>query len=559
MPTPNPAPGLEQLRWQAGGKFAEIGAGWLFTRRGGSHRAMPPATAPDAPPTPLARWETYVTVLVSGAVVMLIEIIGTRIIGPVYGVSLFVWAALLSVTLCALAIGYYWGGVLIDRVPNAARLGWALLFGGIALGLVPIVAPMVLESTSGWGPRLGPLVAALLLFVPSLAALGMAGPMVVRLASTDIETSGRRVGHVYAVSTAGSLAGTLITSFWLIPAYDTYTIVIGGSAALIAMGGLVLARRRKPFAAAALLVPVLASLAPEPVLPENIKIVARERSLYGLVEVIDDTARRVRYLRSDHSIIGAHWIADQSAAFAFLHVLEVLPFMRPDGKDLLVIGLGTGALPSALAKRGIRADVVEIDPAVATFAEQYFGYTPTGDVHLEDARTFIRRTEKTYDFIVHDTFTGGSTPEHLLSVEVIRQLRTLLRPGGVLALNMVGFQQGPRASATWAVARTLRAVFPTVRAFRDSPIDRHPDNTTNIIFFASDRTVDPTVHAGSRFSDPFCARVLPALSGWEVLQDVPSGDIITDAHNPLGRLQLAVAEEHSEAMGKMLPRAVWQP
>ncbi len=497
--------------------------------------------------------------MVSGAVVMLVEIIGTRIIGPVYGVSLFVWAALLSVTLCALAIGYYGGGVLIDRVPDAARLGWALLFGGVALGLVPIVAPIVLEGASGWGPRLGPLLAALVLFAPTLAALGMAGPMVVRLASTDVESSGRRVGHVYAVSTAGSLAGTLATSFWLIPAYETYTIVLGGSAVLIVLGGMVLGRRRKPFAASLLIVPLLAALSPDPVLPENIQIVARERSLYGLVEVIDDTSRGVRYLRSDHSIIGAHWIANQSAAFAFLHALEVLPFLRPDGKDLLVIGLGTGALPSALAKSGIRADVVEIDPAVATFAEQYFAYTPSGEVHVEDARTFIRRTKNSYDFIVHDTFTGGSTPEHLLSIEVIRQLRAMLRPGGVLALNMVGFQQGPRAGATWAVARTLRAVFPSVRAVRDSPVERNPDMTTNIIFFASDRTVDLTVDAGSRFNDPPCAKILPALRSWEVLQDIPSGDIITDAHNPLGRLQLAVAEAHSQAMGKMLPPAVWQP
>lgn len=521
--------------------------------------AMAPETPSHPNPRPLSRWETFTTVLVSGSVVMLIEIIGTRIIGPVYGVSLFVWAALLSVTLCALAVGYYSGGVLIDRAPTPVRLGWALLVGGVALGAVPIAAPAVLEGMSGWGPRLGPLLAALVLFAPSLAALGMAGPMVVRLASTDVESSGRRVGHVYAVSTAGSLAGTLITSFWLIPLYETYTIVLGGAAVLILLSGVILGRRRKAFVLSALIVPALAGLAPAPELPENIKIVARQRSLYGLVEVIDDTARGVRYLRSDHSIIGAHWLADQSAAFGFLHVLEVLPFMRPSGKELLVIGLGTGALPSALTNVGVRADVVEIDPAVASFAEQYFGFAPNGEVHLEDARTFIRRRGKAYDFIVHDTFTGGSTPEHLLSVEVIRELRTLLRPGGVLALNMVGFQQGPRASATWAVARTLRAEFPVVRAFRDSPVERNPDSTTNILFFASDLPVDAAVPAGARFNDAACARLLPALHGWEVLAEVPSGDVITDSHNPLGRLQLAVAEAHYEAMGKMLPPQVWQP
>jgi SAM-dependent methyltransferase len=508
---------------------------------------------------PLARWEALSTVSITGAVVMLVEIMGTRIIGPVYGVSLFVWAALLSVTLCALAGGYYWGGVLIDRTPTRAQLGRAVSIGGVALGAVPMVAPPVLQAMGALGPRLGPLLVALIAFAPSLVALGMAGPMVVRLASTNVESSGRRVGYVYAVSTAGSLAGTLLTSFWLIPEVETYTIVLGGSVLLIALGALLLGQRRGSRAAVLLAVPLLASFSPKPSLPDHLRIVARESSLYGLVEVIDDASRGVRYLRSDHSIIGAHWLEGGSAAFAFLHAAEVLPFLRPGARDLLVIGLGTGALPTALAKTGVRADVVEIDPAVARYAERYFGFAPVGETHIEDARTFLRNAHETYDLIVHDTFTGGATPEHLLSVEVVRQLHTMLRPGGVLALNMVGFEHGPRAQATWAVLRTLRAEFPTVRAFRDSPLQRRPDETTNITFFASDRPLDFTIPADARFNDAYCAKILPALHGWEILGDVPSGELITDARNPLGRLQLAVAEAHYEAMAKLLPPQVWQP
>lgn len=517
------------------------------------------SAASRAAPPPLTRWESLLTVSTSGAVVMLVEIMGTRIIGPVYGVSLFVWAALLSVTLCALAVGYYWGGVLIDRSPTRTRLGWAVLVGGVGLGAVPLLAPPVLRAMSTLGPRLGPLLVALLAFAPSLVALGMAGPMVVRLASTDVQTSGRRVGYVYAVSTAGSLAGTLLTSFWLIPEYETYSIVLGGSVVLIGLGGLLLGRRRGARAAALLAVPLVATFAPKPALPDNFRVVARESSLYGLVEVIDDTSRGVRYLRSDHSIIGAHWLADGSAAFAFLHAAEVLPFLRPGAKDLLVIGLGTGALPTALSGQGVRADVVEIDPAVARFAERHFGFRSAGATHVEDARTFLARPHPPYDFIVHDTFTGGATPEHLLSIEVVRQLRAMLRAGGVLALNMVGFQHGPRAQATWAVHRTLSAEFSVVRAFRDSPIERRPDETTNITFFASDRALDFAIPPEAAFNDAYCARILPAMAGWEILKDVPSGDVITDARNPLGRLQLAVAEAHYEAMGKLLPAEVWQP
>lgn len=517
------------------------------------------STNPNADGGALAHWELMSTVLLSGAVVMVVEIVGTRIIGPVFGVSLFVWAALLSVTLCALALGYYVGGVLIDRTPRITRLGGALLVGGVALGVVPLVAPTVLRGTSGFGPRGGPLLAALVLFAPALIALGTTGPIAVRLATTDVAGAGRRVGSVYAVSTAGSLIGTLITSFWLIPAFDTNAIVLGGAAVLLTLAAAILFRRGKLWAGAffgVLLLPWL-GFPPSPQLPPNIQVLSRTRSLYGLVEVIDDTARGLRYMRSDHSIIGVHWIRDQTAAFAFLHALEVLPFLRPNAKDLLVIGLGTGALPSALSKAGMRADVVEIDPAVVRYAQEHFGFEPTGEMHVEDARTFIQTASKKYDIIVHDTFTGGATPDHLLSAEVLRRLHELLRPGGVLALNMVGFQRGPHADATWAVARTMRSEFPLVRAFRDSPLDHRPDESANIIFFASDDALDFDIPRLAQFNDAVCAKMLPVLREWEVLQNVPPGDIITDAHNPLGRMQLAVAEDHYHAMGKLLPIEVW--
>ena len=505
----------------------------------------------------IAGWELQGTVFCTGAIVMLIEILGTRVIGPVFGVSVFVWAALLSVTLLALASGYYGGGVMVDRAPRASRLGWVLLFAGAALGVVPLVAPPVLGGASGLGPRSGPLLAALVLFAPALTALGMTSPIAVRLAMTDVAAAGQRAGKIYALSTAGSLLGTLITSFWLIPEYDSNHILLGAAGALILLGATILMRRGRAWAGAALVVPLFGGLARPPHLPANIRILATSHSLYGLVEVIEDTSRDVRYLRSDHSIIGAHWTRDGSAAFAFLHAMEILPFVRPAAKSALVIGLGTGAVPSSLTKNGMRVDVVEIDPAVAQFAEKYFWFKPSGTTYVEDARTFTRRTENEYDIIVHDTFTGGATPEHLLSSEVIHQIHRLLRPGGVLALNMVGFQHGPNAGATWAVARTLRAEFPTVRAFRDGPPERHSEDTTNIIFLASDDQVEPSIPADAHFNDAYCARILPELHNWEILQQVPPGDTISDAHNPLSRLQLPVAEKHYDAMLEMLPLEVW--
>ena len=108
----------------------------------------------------------------SGAAVLTIEILGTRIVGPAFGVSLFVWSALLAVTLGALAIGYYTGGVLVDRFPTPRLLRLQVGVGGL-LALVRASSHLVLRALVGFGPRAGALLSATVLFAPALIALGM--------------------------------------------------------------------------------------------------------------------------------------------------------------------------------------------------------------------------------------------------------------------------------------------------------------------------------------------------------------------------------------------------
>jgi spermidine synthase len=218
--------------------------------------------------------------------------------------------------------------------------------------------------------------------------------------------------------------------------------------------------------------------------------------------------------------------------------------------------LGTGAAPAALGRHGIAVDVVEIDPAVVHFAQRYFGFSPTGDVHVEDARAFVRQTERRYDLVLHDTFTGGTTPEHPLSFEVLQRLRAVLRPQGVLALNFVGFHESSRAEASFAVARTLRGVFKNVRAFRDSaPNSAKP--VGNTIFFASDDALEFRIPEGTRFQNQTSEQLQRGFVAWPVFATVPQGPLITDARNPLARLQLPVAAAHFEAMNELLPLEVW--
>jgi predicted membrane-bound spermidine synthase len=500
--------------------------------------------------------ELFGTVFMTGAAVMTVEVVGTRIIGPVFGVGLFVWSALLAVTLGSLTLGYYAGGVVADRRLQPRLLGSVVACAGLLVGLVPLSSRGVLAFAEAWGPRVGPLVSAGLLFAPPIVALGMTGPIAVKMAIRSMPEVGRQLGAVYAISTAGSLLGTLYVGFVAIPSFDPRVILACVAAALVLLGAGSLAWRHRPAALALLLGPALVGSGSRAELPPGITILAESHSLLGRVQVISDSQRGVRFLRSDHSLLGAQFERDGSSAFGFVEVLQAIRFFRPSAKRLLAIGLGSGAAPSALGREGLKVDVVEIDPAVVSFAQRYFGFSTTGAVYGEDARTFLRHTDQRYDLVIHDTFTGGTTPEHLLSLEVLQRLRQVLLPGGVLALNFVGFYGGAEAEASYAVARTLRAVFPYVRAFRDSA-PSPADVAGNIVFFASSEVLDFVIPPRSQFGSESGERLQRSFTNWPVLLQVPPGPVITDAYNPLARLQLPVLEKHFAAMNRLLPLEVW--
>lgn len=499
--------------------------------------------------------ENLSTVFITGACVMVIEVLGTRVIGPAFGVSLFVWSALLAVTLGALAAGYYLGGTLVDRRPHVTTLNAAVLLSGLVLALAPLARRHVLTATQGLGPRVGPLLSAALLFAPALVALGSIGPISARLASDGVSSAGRQVGSIFAVSTAGSLCGTFLVGFWLIPTFDTDHILIGTAVVLTTLGALPLAARWRKWTVTAACVPLLAGLSPKGSVPEGYEIVDSKQSLYGLVEVIDDHTRRVRMLRVDHSIIGADLVPEYDSAFSFVYLLELVRVLHPEARSMLQLGLGTGSLPRTLERSQLSMDVVEIDPAVVKFARKYFKYKPTGEVFTEDARTFLNRTERRYDVVVHDTFTGGSTPEHLLSREVLSRIQEILKPGGLLVLNFVGGDTGPQGEANHLLGQTLQAQFRHVRAFKDGT---KTARITNILYFASDTELQFERVRAVRFREPRREAARQSLFEREV--SIPSGELaraITDSYNPLNRLELPIAEEHSAAMNTLLPAGVW--
>lgn len=421
-----------------------------------------------------SRWFMYylvLTAMICGALVMVIEVLGSRVLGPFFGVSLFVWTSLITVTLVALALGYALGGILSDRRKQPEYLYGIILAAGILVLVIPLVKGFVLKACLPLGLRTGALASALLLFGPSLFLLGCVSPYIVKIAAKEMKNIGRTVGIFYALSTLGSFLGTLLTGFVLIAYLGVNRIFEVTGLLLIALSLLYFSLFKRKFSSLAVVVFPLFLLfqtdAPvSKVMPNGTTVteVFSKDSFYGNLKVVEYSygTARTRELLIDSLVQGGVDVNNGLSIYEYAYFMEFLPYsLNPDGKNCLVIGLGAGVVPMWYDRKGIKTDVVDIDPAVVDIARRFFGFDISGDVIIADARHFLRTAKKKYDYVVLDVFNGDTTPGHVLSLQALQLIKERMSARGILAINLVGSLE-EKNLMTASVVRTLESVFPTV-------------------------------------------------------------------------------------------------
>jgi spermidine synthase len=205
------------------------------------------------------------------------------------------------------------------------------------------------------------------------------------------------------------------------------------------------------------------------IMPNGTRVtkVFEKDGFYGNVKVIDYSYGRAhtRELVIDGLVQGGIDMNNGLSIYDYAYFMEFLPYgLNPAGKDCLVIGLGAGLVPRWYEERGIKVDVVDIDPNMPGIAREYFGFRVSGDVVISDARYFLGNTDKQYDYIILDVFNGDTTPGHVLSVEAMKLLKDRLTRRGVLAVNLAGSIK-KEAFMTASVIRTIQSVFETVDVY----------------------------------------------------------------------------------------------
>ncbi|WP_336920767.1 fused MFS/spermidine synthase [Aquipuribacter sp. SD81] len=422
----------------------------------------------------LPQWVAALVVFTTSAAVLVLEILAARLLAPYVGDSLRTYTAIIGVVLAGIAAGSWWGGRWADTHDPRRLLGPVVTGGGLlGLAVVPLVA-WAGEALRGTGAAGTVLVTALAFLAPALL-LTAATPLVVKLRLADLDETGRVVGHLSAVGTAGALTGTFATGFVLVAALPTRVVVVLTGSAMVVLGlALALALRDRSGATAvardrggAAVVAVVA-VAASGLAGAGLAVGSpceRETPYYCVSVTSETTAdgREVQVLVLDslrHSAVDPD--DPEHLHFRYTRLVGAVLASRPEGPlDVVHVGAGGFTLPRWLeaTRPGSRSTVLEIDPALEDVARERLGWDApastrvvTGDARL----TLEALPDDSADVVVGDAFGDLAVPWHLATAEFATGVRDVLRPDGVYVLNVIdhGEQRLARAEAA-----TLAGVF----------------------------------------------------------------------------------------------------
>lgn len=492
----------------------------------------------------MARLRFYWVVFAGGAVLMALEILSSRLLAPRFGSSVYVWGSIISVFLAALSVGYWWGGRLADRTPTMGGLGRMVTWAAVAQAVLLLTGAHLADLLGAWtgAAPWGTLVAATALFAPPSLLLATISPYAVRLAARDLEHLGHTAGRLYALSTLGSLVGTLGATFGLIPFLSLTTglatlLGVTAATALVALTHDLGRGRHRTAATVAALLLVAAVVGPPSPGGDDPGLVHERSTPYQTLRVIDRDG--VRYLESDRVLHGAVDLATGELALHYPRLFPLAAVLDPDIHRVLVLGMGGGNFLPYLRRAFPDAsfDLVDIDPAIPQVARRFMGFRPDAGVavHVADGRTFLEHRpdgEEPWDLVVVDTYIGLSVPFHMTTREFVATVDAHLSPGGVVAVNLAAGLDEPFPRAIY---RTLGSRFETLYAF---PVP----GLANTVVFATHRPPLEPARLRRRAAeldrradfDPPLAEL--ARQETEVRLDLSRVPVLTDRYAPVDRL-----------------------
>ncbi len=423
----------------------------------------------------MKKYTLELVVFLSGATVMVFELVGSRVLGPYVGTSIFVWTSLIGIILLSLALGNFIGGRIADQFKSANFLSFFILLGAFFISATGYFKEDVLNLAIRHfsGIKLPALFSTILLFAPAGILLGTVAPYATRLRISVLEKSGRTVGTLYALSTTGSIIGTFAAGFLLIPTFSTSHLIFLLSLILTFTAGILFKGPKKYrlwFVFLFLLIMNLYGIWGEK--PTSGTFIFDGNTKYSRVKIFDainpwQGNDSVRIMKINNEYAAASFKHKEGLVFGIMQYYSKDSLFTAHIENALMLGGAACIFPQHFLKKHPQAtiDVVEIDPDLTDLAKKYFGLQEDARLQMyhEDARTFINANKKQYDAFYGDAYKSTySVPYQLTTKEFMEKTYKLLRSDGVAFFNIISNLNPKKNIFFRSQLKTIQSVFPQV-------------------------------------------------------------------------------------------------
>ncbi len=477
-----------------------------------------------------------ITVFICWAVVMIFELIGSRVLWPYLGTSIFVWTSLIGVILWSLSLWYYLGWKISDKKANLDILSRIILLSSIFIILTIVskhfILTIISENTTNL--KIGSFLASIVLFAPSSILLWIISPYVAKLKLTNIATSWTTVWNLYALWTAWSIFWTFLAWFYLIPFFWTNNLLILLSIVLVLLSIIVSYKRLIVFKILAIIVILIISF--------SIKELKNIYAQNGLVDIdtsynriwiynrTDDNYKKIRTLLINNEHSSAMYHDNNDLVYEYTKYYHLAKHFFPNFKNTLMLWWAWYSFPKSFLETytGAKIDVVEIDPKLTNIAKKYFNLKEDKNltIYHEDARVFLNKTKNKYDVIFWDAFSSHhSLPYQLTTKEAIQKNYDSLTESWVVVLNIISSINWEAWLFLQAEYKTYKSIFPQVYIF---PVRNENDwnQLQNIILVALKSETKPSLES----SDKTLNWYLKHLWKREIKTNLP---LLTDDYAPV--------------------------
>ena len=436
-------------------------------------------------------WKLRILTFTAGAVVMGLEIVTSRILTPVFGSTIYTWGSLIGVILSGLSLGYYLGGKVADDHPKFEKICGIVFSVGLFIVAIPFFASSVVDFTITVlpGTQFTPLVATFLLLMFPSVLLGFVSPYVIKLGTNTLQRVGNISGNLYSIATIGSIFGTFVTVFVLIPNVAVNQIIFGLGIVLIASSLINLKTSPRIIAVATVVILIVpwSSLSVNTI-SHNGKLIYEKETLFSHLDIVEYGNNISMYLDGmRHSSMNINDPLDLVIDYTEYFHLGML--FNPTATDVLFIGGGgfTGPKNFLALYPDTKIDAIEIDSDVIDAAKTYFSLednNPRLQVFNDDARKHLSTFDKKYDVIVLDAYASNYVPYHLMTQEFFQIIEKRLKPDGVVVSNFIGSIEGENSQLVRAAYKTMKETFPVAYIF---PTEDKPTNVQNVMIVSSNQ------------------------------------------------------------------------